>query len=182
MPKLPRLLRIILTALVIPGILVACTPQYNWRQIRGEAPGYIALLPAKPAAFTRHISLGEHQLAMAMTAAETDNTTFAIGTLSLPPPWQADTVIPLMAQSLADNIAGKAKPAELPKPATHDYASTDMVIIGMRHGQPTQLLVRFVVVGQEIFQVLALRTGKDVDAEQAETFFTSFIPAAVARE
>jgi hypothetical protein len=173
---LPRVLRPLATICIFTLALTACTPHYNWREVRPSDQTFVVLLPGKAASFTRTISLGQHQLPMTMTAAEVDSTTFAVGVLTLPPTLTHDTAIEQMAAALANNIGGTAVPAQLPVAPGTATARHDIMVTGTHQGQATQLFARLMTVNNQVYQIIMLTTGSPIQTEHTETFFTSFKP------
>ena len=172
LPRLPRLIPVVM----LLAILAACTPHYNWREVRDPDKTFMVLLPAKPVTFTRTITVSRVQLPMTMTAAEVDNTTFAVGVLTLPASQQADTVVAQMGQALAQNLAGQAHSALFARVPAQGNRVTDMTVTGTNQNKPAHLMARFVVVNRHVFQLVVLATGSTLDTEQAETLLTSFVP------
>lgn len=50
-------------------LLGACSPEYNWREVRAADQGYVVMLPGKPASMTRTIQLDGLEVPMTMQGA-----------------------------------------------------------------------------------------------------------------
>ncbi|MBS0309232.1 MAG: hypothetical protein JSS58_09700, partial [Proteobacteria bacterium] len=94
-------------------LLAACSPTFDWREVRGAAPApYTALLPAKPASLTRPIRLSAVTVDMRMQAVETDGHTFAIGSAELPAGVSASAALTEMKSAMVANIHGSVRKEE----------------------------------------------------------------------
>ena len=157
-------------------VLTACSPKYNWREAHGEKIQFTVLLPAKPASFTRQIDLDGLPVSMTMTAAEIDGVIFAVGAAELADAAQTPKALEAMRTALINNIGGAPVAATLPgKPAAGDR-TVDVVAAGVARGQPMRLMARLLARDKRIYQVLIVGPEKSIEAEHAETFFTSFAP------
>ena len=163
-----RLLAVPLLALV----LSACDPHYNWRDYRSKDAPYSVLLPGKPATHTRDVRLGELPVRMTMTAAEVDDVVFAVGSAELTDTAQAPAALLAMQTALARNIG-----ATITSQATvADGAQTTVSIEakGMRNGEPTLLIGRFIARERRVYQVVVMGAERHIVREQVATFLDSF--------
>lgn len=164
----PHRLAIALLAL----LLSACDPHYNWRDYRSKDAPYSVLLPGKPATHTRDVRLGELPVRMTMTAAEVDDVVFAVGSAELTDAAQAQPALLAMQTALARNIG-----ATITSQATvADGAQTTVSIEakGMRNGEPTLLIGRFMARERRVYQVVVMGAERDIAREQVATFLDSF--------
>lgn len=171
MSILPRYL--LIAAIVL---LSACSPKYNWREAHGGTVQFTVLLPAKPATFSRQIDLNGLPVTMTMTAAEIDGVTFAVGAAELPDAERASKALDSMQTALVNNIGGKLKEAHIAGKQANVDRLLDIAADGVARGQPLLLQARLIAKGNRIYQVLIVGNAKDISAENAETFFTSFKP------
>lgn len=185
MPKITTsLLR---TALLLLAALAlsACTPKYDWREVRGTGPNapFVVMLPAKPATFSRPINLDGMSLTMTMTAAEVGQSTFAVGSAELADASQADRALLAMKTALVKNINGtitreKALATAQAAPVT-TFKAIEIDAIGPAENNgrpPLRLYARFVTQDKRIYQVIVLGRDKSIPQEALDTFFTSFKP------
>lgn len=157
-------------------LLAACSPKFDWREVRGGGAPYIVALPAKPASHTREINLDGIPVAMTMTAAEVDDVTFAVGAAELPDAAQAPKALAAMKTALVRNIGGTIRSEKAgTAPASIDIEASGPPAPNSA-GQPRLLLARFLSRGKYIYQVVVVGSEKAVSREAAETFFTSFRP------
>lgn len=158
-------------------LLAACSPQYNWREVRGTAVPFTVTLPGKPATHARAINLGGQPVTMTMTAAEVDHVTFAVGTVELADAAQAEKAVGAMKTALVNNIGGTLAQEKTVviggAPAIAIEASGPPAATG---GQPRLLLARFMAQGKRAYQLVVLGSEKAGTRDAADIFFTSFKP------
>lgn len=156
-------------------MLAGCDPALNWREVRNSDLGYTVLLPAKPASFDRSVDLDGLQVAMSMTAAEVDGTSFAVATAVVADAAQRTSALMAMQTAMTRNIQGEITEQ---KTITMKNGATAVQIYATgkaaRDGQPLALFARFMVHGTRVFQVVALGPKEKLDAETADTFLSSF--------
>ena len=148
------------------AVLAACSPKFDWREVRGTSAPFVVLLPAKPATHTRSVNLDGISVDMTMTAADAGGVTFAVGTAELPDAAQAQHALTAMKTALVRNIGGTVRKETTPSPGTVEVeaAGTDSRL----------LLARFIARDKRIYQVIAVGKESALPPEAAETFFTSF--------
>lgn len=158
--------------------LPACTPKFDWREVRGANASFVVVLPAKPSSFTRPINLDGQPVTMTMTAAEVDRIMFAVGTASLADPVKAQRALRSMRTALVNNIGGTVK---LEKSSDDKIAQTTSIDIeadgppsANSAGQAIKLFARFVAKDKQVFQVVVIGPEKSVPRDAVDTFFTSF--------
>jgi hypothetical protein len=66
------------------GILMACTPTFNWRDVSFEQAPATALLPCKPDRGSRPVELAGQKLMMHMAGCEAGGAMFAVALIELP--------------------------------------------------------------------------------------------------
>lgn len=175
MPTFPysALLRIAFAAGVLA--LSACTPTYDWREVRGAQAPFSVVLPARPAIDSRSINLDGVPLVMTMTAAQADGVMFAVGSAQLPASANAQAALQAMKTALVNNIGGTIRHEKLSAGA---IPSIDIEAAGTRTtargGQPTLLFARFMAKDRWIYQAVVIGREKDISRDAIDTFFTSF--------
>jgi len=167
-----RLLAVPLLALV----LSACDPHYNWRDYRSKDAPYSVLLPGKPATHARDVRLGELPVRMTMTAAEVDDVVFAVGSAELTDAAQAPAALLAMQTALARNIGATITSQSTSQATVADGALTTVSVEakGMRNGQPTLLIGRFIARDRRVYQVVVMGAERHIAREQVATFLDSF--------
>jgi hypothetical protein len=66
-------------ALFVALGLVACSPAFNWREVRPETSTLVALLPCKPDEVVRTVELAGEPVSLDMLSCDAGGATFAIG-------------------------------------------------------------------------------------------------------
>ncbi|WP_254783816.1 hypothetical protein [Collimonas sp. OK307] len=178
--KSSRLFACSLTACALLA-LAACSPKFNWREVRSKDAPYSVLLPAKPSTFARPIDLDGVPVTMTMTAAKVDDTVFAVGSATLPDAAKAHAALIAMKTALVKNINGTVKVEKTTAAASNAQgtpglsASIDVEAVGATPGgKPEVLFGHFVSKDKEIYQVIVMGPEKGVSRENAETFISSF--------
>ena len=169
---MPRFFRPLITAACVACafLLAACSPKFDWREVRGQGAPFVVLLPAKPASHTRTINLDGLQVSMTMTAAEVDGVTFAVGTAELSDATQAPKALAAMKTALVRNIGGAVKQEKVSDPGTVP-ATIDIEASGT---ESRILLARFLAKDKRIYQVVMVGKQNAVSRDAADTFFSSF--------
>lgn len=166
----------ILVAMVVFG-LSACTPTYDWREVRGTDAPFIVLLPAKPSTHSRPINLDGIHLTMTMTAAEVNGATFAVGSASLPDQALSRDALNAMKTALVKNIDGTVRHEKSLLAADNPAPSIDIEAVGSPDRKtkkhPRLLVARFVAKGRRIYQAVVVGPEDAVPRDAVEMFFTS---------
>jgi hypothetical protein len=174
-PRRTRYTVAYLLYLLMP-MMAGCDPALNWREVRSNDASYTVLLPAKPASFERSVDLDGLQVAMSMTAAEVDGTSFAVATAVVADEAQRISALMAMQTAMTRNIQGEITEQKM---ITMKNGATAVQIHATgkaaRDGKPLALFARFLVHGTRVFQVVALGPKEKLDAETADTFLSSFV-------
>lgn len=175
-------MRLVLAALAAMVLLGACSPEFNWREIRSSEHGYAVMLPAKPASMTRVIQLRELQVSMAMQGARAGGASFTVAAAQLPDdaPATREAALASMRAAMVRNIAGIERVSARSKVKLTDAngavcESVDAWRIeadGKMRAQAATMLAGFAARGARAYQWVVL--GEAPDPEQARTFLESF--------
>jgi hypothetical protein len=170
------LIRILGAAVVFA--ISACSPTYDWREVRGTDAPFVVLLPGKPATHSRPINLDGLQLTMTMTAAEVNGVTFAVGSATLPDQAAPHAALNAMKTALVKNIGGTVRHEKSSLAAGNPVPSIEVEAVGIpggkSGGQPRILFARFAEKDRRIYQAVVLGQEKAVAHDAVDTFFTSF--------
>ena len=159
--------------------LAACSPKYNWREVRGKDAPFVVLLPDKPVTVSRGINLDGEAVTMTMTAAEVDGVNFAVGYVVLADANRAQAALNSMKTALVRNINGTIKaPAPTSPQAQTANGAIDIEASGQSSAasEPLLLLAHFEARDNRAYQVVVLGNEKAVSREEARTFLASFKP------
>ena len=173
-----------IAAVAVLVTLAACSPKYDWREVRGTDAPFVVLLPAKPATLSRPIDLDGSKVTMTMTAAEVDGVTFAVGTAQLSDAAHAQAALSAMKAALVKNIGGTIKSEKTAALApANGAAKSQATAIDIEasgapgrdaKGQPRMLVARFIAQDQRVYQVVVVGREKAVTRDAIDTFITSF--------
>ncbi len=178
-------------AAAIALLLLACSPRFDWRELRGPPGTFQVALPGKPQTVSREIDLpaegGSLRVEMSMLSAGVDASLFAVGTAQLPSPaWASPAAL---AQTLAwfrDGLArnvGAVTPLAESDPgppaglgarqlrAAQSFTASGSVGPDAR---PTRLAARLYVVDDRLYQLVVIGAEGEVPPQALETFFDSF--------
>lgn len=175
-------MRLVLAALAAIVLLCACSPEYNWREIRSPEQGYAVMLPARPASMTRQVRLRGFDVTMAMQGARAGGAMFTVAAAALPDDSQAtrEEALASMRAAMVRNIEGseRASSAVAVNVVDANGAACGRVEASrieaegkIREGSAT-MHAGFVARGARAYQWVVL--GSAPDPEQVRTFLDSF--------
>jgi hypothetical protein len=189
---MPRPVSTTLCVLALLGI-AACSPKFDWREIRSTADAYAVSLPGRPQIITRDVDVplagGMQKVSMTMTSAGVGGTMFAVGAARLPPEVARNdaalqSAMAFFRDGLLRNIGvtgpvDEAPPAALRARSVTQRASTSFEARGQlgRQGEKpaaARLAARIYVVDDRLYQIVAMGSAQDLPDSEIETFFTSF--------
>jgi hypothetical protein len=174
-----RPLHLILTA-TLSTMLLACSPQFNWRDYSSDAAPYRVMFPDKPASHTRSIDLDGMKVDMTMTAVQVNGTMFAVGTAEAPDAAAAEKALGAMKTALVNNIGATIKTEKTGKASTATgstqarSAAIDIDASGVRKGEPMRLVGHFESRDKRFYQVIVMGKEKDLTRENVDMFMSSF--------
>ena len=163
-------------ALAAAVALAACSPTFNWREIRVDAAGLKARLPCKPDRGARPVPMAGRQVQLQVLGCDAGGATFAILTGDVVDPLRSAEVLEQWRRATLANMRGDAAQAQafLPAGAMALAPSLRVTAAGQRaDGSPVQSQAAYFARGSRVFQ--AVIYADRVTPEVAETFFLSLI-------
>jgi hypothetical protein len=157
--------KILSTAAIL--MLLACSPQFDWREVRGNDAPFRVLMPAKPASFSRDMQLAGLTLNMQMTAADAAGVNFAVGSVRLDDPGKAGVVAEAMKDGMLKNIQGRSRK----RPAAPTVSLKCREITRWRsshYGRPLHH------TRTTVYQVIAIGPAKKLKQDVIDTYMSSF--------
>lgn len=161
--------------------LSACSPAWDWREIRSEDAGFQVLLPAKPVSMSRPIELDGLKVTMTMTGARVGETTFTVGAVELPDasPATREKATAAMRAGMVRNLRGHETAAVTVEVPVVDAAgrriasepASRVEVDGTASEKPVHMSATFVSRGDHAWQ--AVMMGPSHDAENAKLFHDS---------
>ena len=165
-------------ALILVFGLCACTPKFDWREVRNEDNFFQVLMPGKVANANREINLNGVKTTMYMTAADVQNISFSVAYVKLDVSEldqdagkkQQEIAFEAMKTGMLNNIQGQWK-------SSNDTLTpkNTLLAIGQRpNGQRLKMIARFEKKDPYLIQVIMLGDEKAFNSEAADMFFDSF--------
>lgn len=158
----------LLIAIAAGIALSACSPKFDWREVRGSSAPFTVLLPAKPSTFTREMELGGVKLQMQMTAADAAGVSFAVGCARVDDAGKVPEVLAAMRTGMLKNIQGVPTAQNPPDAERLEAIGT------LPNQQPVKLVGRFLARGPWVYQVVAIGAQQALTPDVLDTFMTSF--------
>jgi hypothetical protein len=169
--------RTILAGILLALSLSACTPRFDWREVRGTDAPYIVLMPAKPSTQTRSVNIGGATVDMTMTAADVNGVTFAVGSAEFADAAQATAALGAMKSALVRNIGGTILHETTASAAPPPTTSVSIDAIGPDGARQQHLFARLVARERRVYQVLVVGAEKAIERESVDMFLDSFKPS-----
>ena len=173
-----RLLAISLLSLLS---LAACSPAFNWREVRPENTRLSLLLPCKPDKAEKVVPLGGQPATLTMLGCNVGGATFAVamadlGDVSRVAPalaqWQSVTLVNMKAEAPgASQNASQLLPLKIPGAASLPPASLVKALGSRKDGTAVSGQAAYFAQGSQVFQVVVF--ARTISPEVAETFFSS---------
>ena len=156
--------------------LIACTPAFNWRDVRLENSRLSLLLPCKPDKAQKNVPLGGQPTVLTMTGCDAGGATFAAAmadlgdaakAASVLAQWQALTLANMKASPQATQLVALKLPG-----ATSQVPAVLVKAQGQRaDGSAVTGQAAYFAQGSQVFQAV-LYAGK-ISPDVSETFFSS---------
>ena len=179
---LARQSRLFLLPFLAVAALGACSPAFNWREVRPDNTALTAMLPCKPDKGSKTVPLGGQPTQLSMVGCETSGAMFAIASADMGDAQKAADVLAQWAQATLVNM--KAPPLALagaaggtttaPLKVTGATLSPAPVLITARGVRADNSAVAsqaaYFAQGSQVFQ--AVIYADNIAPEVAEAFFS----------
>lgn len=166
-------LRTVSAVLILACAETACTPVLDWREVRPEGSGLVALFPCKPAGHARQVSLAETSVEMTLYACSAGGATYAVGFADLGQPKQVERALRELAEAAARNIgaplAVEAVPAGVPGMTPNPGARQLLLSGRLADGRPVQERVAVFSRGTRVYQATVV--GATLGGDALDSFF-----------
>jgi len=176
-------MRQLIGAVAGAGTLAACSPTFDWREVRldGVAPNTVlsAMFPCKPDRHARPIQLNGQRTTMQMAVCAAGGATFALSAVAVSDPSVAAAGLQQLRAAAVANVQGEA-PALSPwrvAGMTPNEQTARLSISGrLPDGAPVIEHAAFFVQGLMLYQASVI--GAKPNSEAVETFFAGlkFVP------
>jgi hypothetical protein len=155
--------------LILVGVLSACYPKYNWRELSVADGLAVVAFPARPDTAQREIVLNDMKLMFELTSATIDKTVFSVGYSQLPmnsTPAQRQEAQRAMITSLASAM-GQPVPDEA-------FAGEVFVLKSPEASTPLVMHARVVLYYDVVIRQIAAGPIDELTSEIAQEFMRSF--------
>lgn len=156
------------------GVMTACAPALDWREVRPQGSVLMLMFPCKPATHARSVALAAGQVTLQLSACKAGSITWALAVADVAEPARVGPALAELDAAAARNLgATQVRPLPLKiDGATPNPASRRVLIDGrLPDGRMVTEQVAVFAKGTQVFQATVL--GERVDTEAAETFFAS---------
>ena len=176
----------LLAVLAAALLLAACSPEYDWRAVRGPGGEYWVELPSKPATMTRRIHLEGVEVEMTMQGAKVGERSFTVAVVPLPAPeaeaagMTPERMLAAMREQMLRNIGAapttptQAVAARLVDADGRDAGKTQLQAVSARgtgRYADMELRGRFGLWQGHALQIVGV--GSQLDPQQTEYFLDS---------
>jgi hypothetical protein len=164
-----------LSRLVPAGLLLlaGCSPTLDWREVRPEGSGAVALFPCKPDSRSREVNLAGAPVRLTLMACQAGDTTWALAHADVADPARVGPALAELRAAAVANL-GAATTRESPSKidgATPNAASLRLGFSGRApDGRAMQEELALFAKGTRVFQATAL--GPKLAPDALEPFFT----------
>lgn len=167
------MLRTIAAALVAGWALAACSPTFNWREVRAEPTALKAMLPCKPDKGARNVPMAGREVSLQVIGCDTGDATFAVMFADLGDASRAGEVLAQWKVASLSNMRATSSretpfrpPGGLALPQSLQVAAS-----GVRaDGSKVESQAAYFAHGSQVFQAV-IYTGQ-LKPEVAEPFFS----------
>lgn len=151
---------------------VACSPTFNWREVRAEPTPLKAMLPCKPDKGARQIPMAGRQVELQVLGCDTGGATFAVLFADLGQNGRGGEVLAQWQEATLANMRGKPSQVTpfVPPGALGLPQSQRVKAAGQRaDGSAVQSQAAYFARGSQVFQ--AVIYAGEVMPEWADPFF-----------
>ena len=153
--------------------LAACTPTFNWREVRVEPTQLRAMLPCKPDKASRTVPMAGRDTELQVLGCDTGGATFAVLSGDIVDPLKDGQVLAQWRAATLANMHGAGAEGRrfLPAGAMALPQSLRVSASGRRaDGSKVESQAAYFARGSRVFQAVVY--ADKVPAEAAETFFS----------
>lgn len=153
-------------------LLAACSPALDWREMRPEDSGAVAMFPCRPASHARPVRLAGGEVLLTLHSCSASEVTWALAVADLADPARVGPALDELRRSAAANIAAQqAHELALVVPgATPNPASGRVALAGQRaDGAAVHEQMAVFTKGTRVYQATVI--GPALPAEGLEIFF-----------
>jgi len=150
----------------------ACSPTLDWREVRPEGSGAVALFPCKPSREVRRLALAGAPVEMTVVACRAGGAMYALAYADVRDPGQVGAALIALRDAAAANIGASAvdvQPLQVAGMTPHPHAHSASLDGRLPDGGAVQERLAVFPKGTRVFQ--ATTFGARLDAEATDTYF-----------
>lgn len=154
------------------GLLCACSPALDWRQVRPAGLEIEAMFPCRPATLSREVMLGQRRAEMIMHACAAGGSTYAVGALTLDDVRDVGVALTSLRDAAARNVGGVSGDAQAVQvPGMTPQAQAARLMLSGRRPDGSAVVEHLVVFarGSRVYQAMVV--GDRPDAQAVSEFF-----------
>lgn len=154
--------------------LCACSPSLDWREVRPEDSGAVALFPCKPSTDARMVTLAGARVRMVLAACKAADATWALAYADVADPARVSPALEALRAASRSNLGGTATvlgPMKVEGMTPNPQAERVRVRGKLPAGEAVMLESGFFARGTRVYQSTVM--GKAPDPEAVATFFDS---------
>ena len=144
------------------GMLAACSPPLDWREVRIDDGGFVARFPCRPQRLSRSLTLAGYAVRMEMATCSDEGITYAASYVDVGDPRAVQPVLEALQRAAAANIgaaSGVPSPFAL-RGATPSAAAARLAIVGrLPDGRLVQEHAAFFPRGMRVYQASLIGTA-----------------------
>jgi hypothetical protein len=166
------------TLVLLAGLMAACTPALDWREVRPDGAGLVVLLPCKPSSYARSVLLAGQAVQLSLHACSADGLTWALAFAELGDPARTTAALGELKASAMANLGATTSTArsfDLPG-TTPNAASARLEFSGqLPDGKPVREQLAVFSKGTRVYQATVV--GTSLPPEAVESFFGGLRPS-----
>ena len=133
----------------------ACSPTFNWREVRAEPASLKVLLPCKPDKGSRRVPLGGRDVDLAVIGCDAGGATFAVLQADAGDPARVPQVLEQWQRATLLNLHGTAGDSRPFAPPGSTAGAQRVAVQGQRaDGSPVRGEIAYFARGSQVFQAV----------------------------
>lgn len=163
-----------LVALAALAALCACSPALDWREVRPEGGGVLALFPCKPSTDARMVTLDGTPVRMVLAACHAGDATWALAFADMADPSKVGPALAALRAASVSNLNAAVRvlaPVNVSGMTPNPQAQRVLIEGKLPGGDAVRLESAFFVKGTRVFQATVM--GAPIGSEAVTTFFDS---------
>ena len=163
-------------ALIALVLLCACSPTLDWREVRPEESGAVALFPCKPSNDARMVMLGGIRVRMQLAACQAGGARWALAYADVADPARVTSSLVALRVAAAANLGSSAQPVapmQVSGMTPNPQAERVRIPGKLPGGEAVTLEAGFFAKGTKVFQASVV--GANVSREAMANFFDNLM-------